>query len=113
MQTLRWCVRRPASSTGTWPPASPPLPPALSLACKMHTSDEANVATAKVMSLVLSKVPRPAMIHLEVEVSCRLDWHLNPPTSPVVIHHLASFLPSSVAGKPSLVEGLTNPIKWP
>ena len=66
---------------------------ALSLACKMHSSDEANVATAKVMSLVLRKVPRPAMVHLEVEVSCRLDWHLNPPTSPVVIHHLATFLP--------------------
>lgn len=80
----------------------------LSLACKMHTSDEAKGATAKVMALVLSKVPRPAMVNLEVEVSCRLGWHLNPPTSPVVIHHLATFLPPFVTKNTMLSTALAH-----
>jgi len=64
----------------------------LSLACKMHQSDAATAAI-KANPMLSAKLSAHAMANLEVQIGSRLEWHLNPPTPAVLIHHLLDFLP--------------------
>jgi len=64
---------------------------ALSLAYKIHHSDAAG-AIAKITPMTSSRMSSKDIARLEVHMSGRLGWSLNPSTAGILIHRFLSFL---------------------